>query len=292
MRLLAMGVLITLAVLAAPVGTPYKQSLEKWRLEREAGLKTEDGWLTVAGLFWLHEGENRCGSEPDASVSLPAGRAPAELGVFLFHAGKIAFRGVPGLPVRLNGKPAIGTVALKPDSDGATDKLSFADFTMFAIKRGPKYGVRLKDIHSAMRRDFHGLKWYPVKDSARVVAKFTPYDKPRSIAIPNILGQTENLPSPGYATFRWKDHNYRLHPVLEGDQLFFIFRDQTSGKTTYGAGRFLYADMPKEGKVVLDFNKAYNPPCAFTPFATCPLPPKQNRLITPIDAGELKYEDH
>jgi uncharacterized protein len=292
MRLPAAVALISLAIHAAPAASPYKQSIEKWRQEREASLKADDGWLTVSGLFWLHEGDNRCGSDPNAGVSLPARRAPASLGVFLFHNGKIAFRGVPGLAVRINAKPAIGTVVLKDDSQGAPDLLSFADFTMFAIQRGPKYGVRLRDLHSEMRRDFHGLKWYPVKDAYRVVAKFTPYGKPQNIPIPNILGQTENQPSPGYATFRWKDHSYRLDPVLEGNQLFFIFRDQTSGKTTYGSGRFLYADMPKEGKVVLDFNKASNPPCAFTPYATCPLPPKQNRLNMAIEAGEIKYGDH
>jgi uncharacterized protein (DUF1684 family) len=277
---------------AASVSMPYKESIEKWREQREARLKAEDGWLTVAGLFWLHEGDNSCGSDPKSDIQLPAGRAPANVGVFLFHGGRTGFRGVPGLPVRLNGKPAVGTVDVSSDADHHPDMLSFADFSMLVIKRGPKYGIRLKDIHSQMRRDFHGLKWFPVKENYRMIAKFTPYHKPQNIPVPNILGQIENQSSPGYATFHLKDREYRLDPVIEEDQLFFIFRDLTSGKSTYGAGRFLYADMPKEGRVVLDFNKAYNPPCAFTPYATCPLPPKQNRLNVTIEAGEMKYGDH
>jgi len=283
---------LTLTIMAAPVSTPYKQSIDKWREERETRLKADDGWLTVAGLFWLHDGDNPCGSDPKSEIQLPAGRAPMNVGVFRFHNGSTSFRGAPGLAIRINGKPAVGTVDLKSDAGGGPDIVSFADFSMFVIKRGPKFGVRMKDIHSEMRRDFHGLKWYPVRESYRVVAKFTSHEKPESIPIPNILGQTENEPSPGYATFRLKDREYRLDPVLENNQLFFIFRDLTSGKTTYGAGRFLYSEMPKEGKVVLDFNKAYNPPCAFTPYATCPLPPPQNRLNVAIEAGELKYGDH
>ncbi len=163
---------------------------------------------------------------------------------------------------------------------------------MFVIRRGPRTAIRLRDIHSKMREEFTALHWYPVKEQYRVLAKFVSYHQPQRIAIPNILGQTESQPSPGYAVFQLMGHSYRLDPILEGDQLFFIFKDQTSPNTTYGAGRFLYADPPKEGRVVLDFNKAVNPPCAFTPYATCPLPPKQNRLAVRIEAGEMKYSDH
>jgi uncharacterized protein (DUF1684 family) len=285
-------VVLATAALIMAGSVSYKESIEKWRQEREDRLKADDGWLTVAGLFWLHDGDNSCGSDKKADIPLPAGRAPAKVGVFTFHNGKASFHPVPELAIRINGKPALATVDLKSDAEGAPDILSFSDFSMLIIKRGQKYAVRLKDIHSQMRRDFHGLKWYPAKENYRVVAKFTPHEGPRSIPIPNILGQTENEPSPGYATFRLKDREYRLDPVLENNQLFFIFRDLTAGKTTYGAGRFLYAEMPKEGKVVLDFNKAYNPPCAFTPYATCPLPPPQNRLNLAIEAGELKYGEH
>jgi uncharacterized protein (DUF1684 family) len=271
---------------------PYSTSIESWRKQREERLKAPDGWLAVAGLFWLKEGENRAGSDPSCEVLLPAGRAPLRMGVFDFHSGKTSFRAARGADVLVNGKKVL-TADLKSDGGGGKpDLVQMGDFTMFVIKRGDQYAIRMRDVHSQMRNEFTTLHWYPVNESYRVVAKFTNYEKPQTIAIPNILGKVENEPAPGYATFDLMGQSYRLDPVLEGDQLFFIFRDQTAAKTTYGAGRFLYTDLPKDGKVVLDFNKAYNPPCAFTPYATCPLPPKQNRLPLKIEAGELKYGDH
>ena len=287
--------LIVAAVLVAPLFAadpmPYSASIETWRKAREERLKANDGWLTVAGLFWLKEGENRCGTDPSFEIPLPAGRAPARVGVFHFKDGKTMFRVAGDAQVNINGKPS-GSAELKPDSSGKADVLQIGDFSMFVIHRGARYAIRLRDINSSMRREFKGLHWYPVKESHRVVAKFVSYDQPRKIAIPNILGETEQQPSPGYAEFNVLGKTHRLEPVLEGDQLFFIFRDETAGKTTYGSGRFLYSDLPKDGKVTLDFNKAYSPPCAFTPYATCPLPPKQNRLAVGIEAGELKYGDH
>lgn len=163
---------------------------------------------------------------------------------------------------------------------------------MFVIHRGNRYAIRLKDTGSKFRQEFTGLHWFPVRASYRVTARFVRYETPKMIAIPNILGETEKEASPGYVVFTLQGHPFRLYPVVEGNQLFFIFHDQTSGKETYPSGRFLDADLPKEGKVLLDFNKAYNPPCAFTPYATCPLPPKQNRLATRIEAGELNYGQH
>ena len=280
--------MLTAAVFAAG---SYQSSVESWRTEREQKLKAPDGWLTVAGLFWLQDGENRVGSDPSFEIVLPAQRSPERVGVFDFKGGKTSFRVASGAHVAVNGKPVL-TAVLKPDSEGSPDLLQFGDFTLFVIKRGPKYGIRLRDLHSQMREEFGGLHWYPVKEQYRVVAKWASYDRPQKIPVPNVLGQTEYEPSPGYAEFQLMGHGYRLDPVLEGDQLFFVFRDLTSTKTTYGAGRFLYAALPKEGKVVLDFNKAYNPPCAFTPFATCPLPPKQNRLPVKIEAGEMRYGNH
>ncbi len=262
----------------------YQASIEQWRKDREKTLKAPEGWLAVAGLFWLKEGENRAGSDAANEIMLPAGRSPARLGVFDFHAGKTGFRVASGAHVMVNGMPVL-TADLKPDSD----LLQSGDFTMFVIKRGGRYAIRMRDLHSQMREEFRGMRWYPVKEQYRVVADFISYHQPHKIPIANVLGQTESQPSPGYAQFRLAGHSYRLEPVTEGDQLFFIFRDQTAQDATYGAGRFLYADLPKEGKVVLDFNKAVNPPCAFTAFATCPLPPKQNRLTVRIEAGELRY---
>jgi uncharacterized protein len=280
-----------LACIPAMPSSPYSVSVESWRKERESRLKAPDGWLALAGLFWLKEGENRVGSDPSYEIVLPDARAPQRVGVFDFHKGNTTFRVASGAHVSVNGKGVL-TAELKPDTSGKPDLLQIGDFTMLVIQRGPRYAIRLRDLHSKAREEFTKLRWYPVRPQYRIVAKFVSYDQPKTIAVPNILGQVDNEPSPGYATFQLMGHGYRLDPVLEDGQLFFIFRDLTSGKTTYGAGRFLYADLPKEGKIVLDFNKAYNPPCAFTPYATCPLPPKQNRLPVKIEAGELTYGNH
>jgi uncharacterized protein (DUF1684 family) len=266
----------------------YKTEIERWRHEREAGLKADDGWLTVAGLFWLKDGKNTAGTNKSNSIALPEGSAPATLGVFEFHNGQTLFQAMPGVRIRVNGKP-VTSATLKPNTSGLPDIVQINDLTMFVIQRGKRFGIRLKDKNSEMRKAFAGLKFFPPDERYRVRAKFVPYVPPKMIPIPNILGETEEEASPGYVEFTLNGHACRLDPVTEDDSLFFIFKDLTSGKETYPPGRFLNTQMPESGEVTLDFNKAYNPPCAFTPFATCPLPPKQNQLAIRIEAGELRY---
>lgn len=250
----------------------YVASIEKWRGEREAALKADGGWLTVAGLFWLKEGNNTFDMNP-------------QVGVFEFHAGKTVLHVAPGHAVAVNGKQ-VTSAELRPDKDIVTT----GPLTMFVIKRGDRYGIRLKDRNAEARRNFKGLHWYPVNEAYRVTARFVPYNPPKQIPVPNVLGQVENMPSPGYVAFQLNGKEYRLDPVAEGGtELFFIFRDPTSAKETYPSGRFLYAKPPNDGKVALDFNQAVNPPCAFTPYATCPLPPPQNVLAVRIEAGEKRY---
>jgi uncharacterized protein (DUF1684 family) len=234
----------------------YQAGIEKWRAEREAGLKADGGWLTVNGLFWLKDGENRIEGAP---------------GLFELHDSKALFRADWGAVTELK-------------TDGS---ITAGDRTYILIERGGRYAIRLKDNKSKLRTEFSGLRWFPIREPYRVTARFVSYQKPRSIPIPSIIGYTDQEPSPGYAEFILDGQSLRLEPVLEDDQLFFIFRDRTAGKETYPSGRFLYAALPRDGKVELDFNKAYNPPCAFTPYATCPLPPKQNVLPIRIEAGEL-----
>ncbi len=267
----------------------YKAEIEQWRHDHEAELKADDGWLTVAGLFWLKEGKNTVGTEPSNNIVLPKGSAPARVGVFDFHNGSTTFEAAPGVEVTVNGKP-VASASLKPDTSDSPDLLQVRDLTMFVIERGSRYGIRLRDKNSQMRQAFTGLKFYPVKEQYRVSAKFVAYTPPKKIAVPNVLGETGEETSPGYVVFELNGHRCQLDPVAEENRLFFIFRDLTAGKETYPSGRFLYADMPKDGGVILDFNKAVNPPCAFTPFATCPLPPKQNYLPIRIEAGELRYD--
>jgi len=264
-------------LLAAAAGVlaaaTYSDEIAAWRKQREERLKADGGWLSVAGLFWLHEGANTFGRDAANEIVLPDGAARG--GEFLLHDGKVT--------VKMDGSER----ELWADS---ADAAKVGRLSLFVIKRGDKYGIRLKDPDSEYRRGFHGIEYWVPKEEYRVKARWVP--EPAKIPILNILGQTENMESPGYAAFRLNGQDLRLRPVLEepgAKKLFYIFRDQTTGKETYGAGRFLYSDLPKDGAVMLDFNKAYNPPCAFTPYATCPLPPAENRMPVRVEAGEKKY---
>jgi uncharacterized protein len=267
-------------VAGAALAASYRGDTEKWRADYEAGLKAPQGWLSVAGLFWLHEGENVVGSGPRSDVVLPAG-TPGRAGVLEFHAGEVTFRPANGPPARL-----------KPDTPGPADVVHIGSVAMTIIKRGPKTGVRLRDPNAPTRLHFTGCRWFPIDETWHVRAKWVAYPQPKAIAIANILGMTDQEPSPGYAEFTLLGKTLRLEPVTEDDHLFFMLKDLTAGRTTYGAGRFLYAAMPRDGVVELDFNRAENPPCAFTAFATCPLPPKQSWLPISIEAGEKKYGNH
>jgi uncharacterized protein (DUF1684 family) len=283
-------IVVSLVTKGAAEDRAYRDEIRKWRADYEDSLKRDNGWLTLAGLYWLKEGDNRFGSGAGNDFVLPEGSAPDAAGTFIFHDGKTRMRLQEGVQALLNGAPVLTETALKPDSAGAPDRITLGYVSMIAIQRGSRYGIRLWDNQSAVRRDFKGTRWFPAKESYRITAKFISYPQPRMIPILNVLGDTEQNPSPGFAVFEMDGKECRLEPLLEGDHLFFIFKDATSGKETYPAGRFLYASLPKGGKVILDFNRAENPPCAFTAYATCPLPPRQNHLKLAIDAGELNYE--
>ena len=273
----AMPALIGVALFAA---TAYETEIAQWRQQREANLKRDGGWLSVAGLFWLHEGANLVGSDPQSDVVLPAS-APKRAGVLDFRSGQVRYQ------------PASGSAEiLKPDDPGPPDVVNIGSIAMTVIKRVGRTGVRLRDPNAQTRLHFTGLKWFPIREAWRIEAKWIAYPQPKKIAITNILGMTDQEPSPGYAEFNMQGKTLRLEPVTEDNELFFMFKDQTSGKATYGAGRFLYAAIPTGATVTLDFNRAENPPCAFTAFATCPLPPRQNWLPVSIEAGEQKYGPH
>lgn len=280
-----MRLVLALLLAASSAGRSYVSEIDAWRQKREARLKADGGWLSVEGLFWLEEGESPFGSDKANAIVLPAS-VPPHSGVLTLTKGETRFRLAPGMAGTMGGQP-VTEGALRPDSD---DVLALGPVTLQVIERGGRRAIRMKDKDSARRRDFKGLRWYPVREKYRLAARWVPYATPRSIEIASVIGQVDTMPSPGYAEFELGGKTFRLEPVLEepgAEELFFIFRDETAAKETYGAGRFLYAAMPKDGQVVLDFNKAYSPPCAFTPYATCPLPPKQNRLPVRIEAGEL-----
>ena len=267
----------------------FETDNQKWREQREAQLKTEDGWLTVSGLFWLKQGPNTFGTSSQENIVLPLGSGPAKIGVLELAGGVVTLKVEDGILVRVNDKP-VREFEMRFDDEKQPDPFTVGSLKLSVIKRGERYGLRVRDKNSRARREFKGLHWFPARRSYRVTASFTPYDKPKEIIIMNVLGDELKLKSPGLLSFRLQGKTYQLRPVIEDDQkLFIIFRDLTAGKTTYGAGRYLYADLPKDGKVVLDFNRAENPPCAFTPYATCPLPPRQNFLPIAINAGEMAY---
>ena len=273
----AVLVVIAVGAIAADSGT-YQREVTKFRAEREAKLKADDGWLTVVGLHWLHEGINTVGSDPKSDAPLP-GSVPSRVGTIALSKGKVHF------------KPAVGVqlkeMDLKTDVTPQYDRLTLGRVKFFVIEREDRFGVRVKDNDSEARKKFSGLRWYPVDPAWKIKAKFIP--APHDVFFDTEVGVKEKDQSPGYVTYTRGGKEYKMEPVTEDDHLWFVFRDQTSGKTTYAASRFLYVPMPKDGFVEIDFNKAENPPCVFTDYATCPLPTPQNRLQLAVTAGEQMY---
>ena len=269
---------------AAPDGEAYRASVEKWRAEYQADLTSDHGWLTVSGLFWLHDGENSFGSNPLGDIVLPA-PVPAEAGTFEFHNGATIVRMKPGVDATMHGV-RVTTAAMRADSD---DRLAIGDLTLYVHASGQRYAIRMKDKNSKLRKDFTGLHWFPVDPAYRVVGRWVPYDKPKTEVIANVMGDTGPEQFYGYAEFTLKGQKLRLEPEQDGSEFEFVFRDLTSGHETYGAARFLDTTLGKDGSVVMDFNEAYNPPCAYNPYTTCPLPMPGNRLNVRIEAGEKSY---
>jgi uncharacterized protein (DUF1684 family) len=278
----------------------WQRDLLAWREKRAANLQMPDGWLSLIGLEWLKEGDNSVGSASDNKIQIA--KAPAHFAiVHLEKGGKLRLLPPPGgFPKELlvDGHPA-QEQALLADDNPNRSKLSLGGVTIIVINRDERLGLRIKDTQAPTRVGFHGLRWYPPNPAYRVRAKWIPYNPPKMIDIPTILGTVSKLPAPGVAEFTIDGKISRLEPVLEepeSTELFFILRDTTSKSATYGAGRFLYTELPdhglsQPGELWLDFNELINPPCAFTPYATCPLPPTQNRLSVAIPAGEQRYHD-
>jgi uncharacterized protein (DUF1684 family) len=278
------------AAAATSDGETYAQSIARWRQQREANLKADDGWLTVCGLSWLRPGETRIGSDPGNDIVLPA-HAPASVGVLTLGAGGRAdFRGAPGATVTRNGRP-FESGEIHSDADEHPDTLAVGDIRLILLKRGERMALRIKDNRSPARARFAGLRWYPPDETWQVHARFVPFPKPAKLTFDTIVGERETLESPGYAVFERGGKEYRLQAAREkSGALWFVFRDATSGRTTHGGARQLTVAPPIGEEIVLDFNKAVNLPCAYIPYATCPLAPPQNRLGLAIEAGEKTYE--
>ncbi|OOG47212.1 hypothetical protein B0E52_03865 [Rhodanobacter sp. C06] len=285
------------AVSAAETPT-YTHEIEQWRATRVAKLTAPDGWLSLIGLEWLHEGANRVGSAADNDIVLKAG--PAHLGTVTLAADgtlRIALDKDSGATV--DGK-LVAEAVLVDDMhvvDGAAPTaVHFGNASFYVIDRDNRRALRVKDGDAEARRDFVGIDYFPIDPSWRIEADWVPFVPAHDLEIGTAIGTIDKVSVPGKAVFQRDGHTFELLPYQEepGGELFFVLADQTSGKQTYGAARFLYAALPagglaKPGKLVLDFNKAYNPPCAFTPFATCPLAPPENRLDIAVTAGEKKY---
>jgi hypothetical protein len=261
-----------------PSATDYRQEIEKWHVDRVDRLKADDGWLTLVGLFWIADGESKVGSDLSSEVPLPAS-VPAKVGTITLQKGKAHFK--PAAAV------ALKATDLHTDETPNYEVLTLGSVRFYLIERGGKFGIRVKDSASPARTNFAGINRFPVDPAWKVEGTFTP--SPHKVIFDTEVGVKQDGDSPGYVDFQKDGKSYRLEPVTEDKELFYVIRDATSGKTTYAASRFVYSDLPKDGKVELDFNKAYNPPCVFTDYATCPLPPAQNRLSLAITAGEQIY---
>jgi hypothetical protein len=283
---------LSASVTAAAADRAAEQtSVLGWRAQRLGELTGDTGWLTLAGLFWLKEGDNSFGSGPGNDLILDNAALAKTAGTFQVGGNRVRFLAQPGAGVLLNGT-AVDSVALHSDAAGEPTVLASGPLRFFVIERGGKLGVRVRDLNNPRRLEFHGLQYFPISDKWVVNARFVPSPPDKRIRIVNILGMEEEAVSPGALEFTQDGREWHLDTVLErpGDQqLFIMFADTTSGQETYGGGRFLDIPLPVAGSAVVDFNKAYNPPCALNDFATCPLPPPQNRLKLRIDAGELKY---
>ena len=267
----------------------YQREVEQWRHQREASLKADDGWLTVSGLFWLRPGETRIGSDPSNDILLPS-HGPGSLGTLTLHESRVEFQSTPGAVVTREGKTFESGI-IHSDADEHPSTLVVGDIKLILLKRGQRLAIRLKDNRSSLRTQFAGLHWFPIREDWRISAKFVAYPTPTKLSMDTIVGETEVEESPGYVTFERDGKEYRLQAAqLRNGGLWFVFRDKTAGRTTQGGGRQLSTGAPRNGHVILDFNKAINFPCAYIPYATCPLAPPQNRLSLAIEAGELKYE--
>ena len=267
----------------------YEQEIAEWRTQQEKNLRSESSWLTVVGLWWLQAGDNSVGAGSNKQVQLPVG-VPENLGVITWHKEQLMIRFTESEQVSLDHKVVVKGQSYPLQTDDAPQKTLVnigKNVEFFIIKRPNGMGVRVKDKESEARKNFKGRAWYPAQKNFVIEASWVALPSPKEIVVPDVLGNKSTEKVTGYVSFQKDGKTYHLYPNSMEDGLFFVFRDATSGKGTYGAGRFLSTELPnKQGKVILDFNKAVSPPCAFTHFATCPLPPKENILPMSIEAGE------
>jgi uncharacterized protein (DUF1684 family) len=268
----ALAAAILLAGVEQPPDPGFEQGWRSWHAERLERLRRPDGWLALVGLHWLGEGENRIPGLP---------------GAFTVAAGKVTLTATAADGYRLDGAP-VTSRTLASDRAPRPDRLVLGSRQVQVIERSGRLAVRVWDAESPLRKGFQGIETFPPDPRWRIVAEWEAYPAPRAVTVPSVTGSPSSEEAPGRARFTLGGRAFSLEPTLEEGALFFVFKDETARTETYGAGRFLVADLPRDGKVVLDFNRAYNPPCAFTAFATCPLPRPENVLPVRIEAGEKR----
>ena len=290
MRRLSLIALTLMTAVASAQGTYDVAALNAFHAEREKILLADDGWFTVAGLHFLNPGENTFGSDPLNDIVLEYGDVPKQAGVITMNGTNVTIKAADGQTLMYNGKPAKEGVLHLAENGKPADLISFKTTTFFLHYSGPRLAIRVRDLNAPLRKNFSGLKWYPPNPAARVVGQFTPLAKPRTVQIPNILGDLEPFEVAGTVAVTIGGKPANMEAWKSGKQLWFVYRDLTSADTTYPSARFLYTDLPgPDGKLVMDFNRGRNPPCAYNQWTTCPLPPAANKLAVRIEAGEKRY---
>ncbi len=288
---LASGSALAASTPGSPDALAETREVRRWRAERVAELTSETGWLTLAGLYWLDKGDNSFGRASSNHLVLNHPALARHAGKFVLDAAGAHFVASSGSGITHAGRP-VSAVDLVADTQGEPTVLSSGPLRFFIIERAGKLGVRVRDIDSPRRRQFTPIDYYPIDPAWALDARFEPYEPHHRLRIINILGLEEEMDCPGALVFDKDGREWRLDAVLEDprDQtLFVMFADRTNGDGTYGGGRFLHAPLPSQGRTRVDFNESYNPPCAFNDFATCPLPPEQNKLALRIESGEKVY---
>lgn len=270
--------------------TPYETSIKQWQQTRIASLKAEDGWLNLAGLYWLEEGNNTLGSDEKNSILFPTDHSDAFVGTVTLTKGTVHFTVAPHAVVK-TASTDVSNIQVFPYKDKPV-VLAHQSLRWFVIQRGAKYAIRLRDLENPILKEFKGIETFPINEKWKIKAQFVP-TVGRKIKILDITGRVFEEESPGKLVFKINGETYSLETTGTKAHLFIVFGDATNNLDTYGGGRFLEVDAPLEdGSIYLDFNKAYNPPCAFTPYATCPLPTKENKLKVAILAGEQFHGSH
>ncbi len=270
-----------------------KEEME-WRAQRDKQMRSSTSWLTIAGLFWLENGENSFGTDSSNNIKLPEGSVPPVAGTFVLKEGKVKVVAHEGVALKVAGK-IIKEKMLRGDEvyPEEPDVVELGNLRMWVIRRGERSAIRLRDLNAAAYKNYKGLDFYPPYKRFKIDSTFVPFPSPKTITIATAIGTEVEMKSPGYVKFVIDGKEFRLHAFSsdpKNKKLFFIFKDETNGKETYAAGRFMDSDVLENGKVDLNFNRSYNPPCAYTPYATCPLAPEQNWLKVRIEAGEKQYK--